>query len=312
LAFTLHMSRPGCGASSRKRRLSALAVALLAGLWSAQASADDASAPVTPRTPLRYDLWIDIPVTVGLGASAFVWSLVENDVFPRECLFCDGQPGHVNAVDDFFRTALRRSDVTPAKTASDIMGYGVAPVAAVGLGALAAGVDKRLDEAPLDTLLVAEATATSLALTEGLKSVLRRERPYVHFETDEDAHRALTQASDTLVSFPSGHTSTTFALAASAGTVATMRGYRVAPLVWIAGGMIAVSTGYLRMAADRHYFTDVVAGAALGTAVGVGIPLLFHRPVAPDASALAKWMHTASISSEPVPGGRVVSLGWVL
>ena len=38
-----------------------------------------------------------------------------------------------------------------------------------------------------------------------------------------------------------------------------------------------MATGYLRIASDRHYFTDVMAGAVVGTAVGVGVPFLFHR-----------------------------------
>lgn len=265
---------------------------------------------VTPRTSLRHDLWIDVPVTVGLGAGVFVWTRVSNDVLPHECWWCDGSPGQVNAVDDFFRTAFKRPDVAPAKTASDIFGYGVAPLAAIGLTAVAAGADGRLDEAPLDALLVAEATTVSVAFTELFKATFRRERPYVHFETDEEARKALTSQPDTLVSFPSGHTSTTFALAASAGTVATLRGYRLAPLVWIAGGIIGLTTGYLRIAADRHYVTDVVAGAALGTGVGIGVPLLFHRPITSETSAVARWMQSAMLSTAPVAAGRVVSLGW--
>jgi membrane-associated phospholipid phosphatase len=318
------MSRPLREPSSRNGRLcAAIAVALVCAAWVPEARADDAEAApaaqapaaaptATPRTPLRYNLWIDVPVTLGLVAGVVVWSNVEADVLPRECRFCDGPPGQVNAVDDFFRTAFRRNDVKPAQTASDVLAYGVSPVAAVGFGALAAGADGRLDEAPLNTVLVAEATSVSLAMTEMFKSIFERERPYVHAVTDPDAHAALIAQKDTLVSFPSGHTSTTFALAASAGTIATLRGYRVAPLIWIAGGLLGLTTGYMRMAADKHYFTDVVAGAALGTGVGIGVPLLFHRPASGNESAVGKWLHRATISSSPVPGGRVVSLGWAL
>lgn len=309
------MSRPLREPSSRNGRLRAVTIAVAVSLawdaWSAPARADEAET-VTPRTLLRYDLWLDVPITVGLGAGATVWSAVASDVLAQQCRLCDGEPGDVNALDGFFRAALRRPDVAPAKVASDVLAYGVSPVAAAGLGALAAGADGRLDEAPLNTLLIAEATTVSLSLTEVFKSVFQRERPYVHAETGEGAHRALVARPDTLVSFPSGHTSTTFALAASAGTIATLRGYRVAPLVWIAGGLLGLTTGYLRMAADRHYFTDVVAGAALGTGVGIGVPLLFHRPAASELPAAARWLRATTISSAAVPGGRVVSLGWAL
>jgi membrane-associated phospholipid phosphatase len=40
---------------------------------------------------------------------------------------------------------------------------------------------------------------------------------------------------------------------------------------------VKAATGYLRIAADRHYATDVLAGAAVGTGVGLGWPLLVLR-----------------------------------
>jgi membrane-associated phospholipid phosphatase len=55
-----------------------------------------------------------------------------------------------------------------------------------------------------------------------------------------------------------------------------MRGYRLAPLVWGVGMPLAAATGYLRIAADKHYLTDVVVGALFGAAVGVALPLLAH------------------------------------
>jgi membrane-associated phospholipid phosphatase len=42
---------------------------------------------------------------------------------------------------------------------------------------------------------------------------------------------------------------------------------------------LAAATGYLRIAADRHYFTDVLAGAALGAGAGLTVPYLMHREV---------------------------------
>lgn len=39
---------------------------------------------------------------------------------------------------------------------------------------------------------------------------------------------------------------------------------------------MAVSVAILRMQADRHYLTDVMAGAALGTITGFALPILGH------------------------------------
>jgi len=38
-----------------------------------------------------------------------------------------------------------------------------------------------------------------------------------------------------------------------------------------------VTTGSLRMIAEKHYFTDVLTGAAIGGACGVAFPLLHRR-----------------------------------
>ena len=37
----------------------------------------------------------------------------------------------------------------------------------------------------------------------------------------------------------------------------------------------------MRIAADRHYLTDVLVGAAVGTAVGLAVPHLMHKEPAP-------------------------------
>jgi membrane-associated phospholipid phosphatase len=44
---------------------------------------------------------------------------------------------------------------------------------------------------------------------------------------------------------------------------------------------LAATTATLRMIADKHYFTDVLVGAAVGSAAGFLVPHL-HRP--PDSA----------------------------
>ena len=59
-----------------------------------------------------------------------------------------------------------------------------------------------------------------------------------------------------------------------AGVIAQRRGYRIAPVIWTTGLAIAATTAYLRMAADRHSFTDVLVGGAIGALGGALIPRL--------------------------------------
>jgi len=61
-------------------------------------------------------------------------------------------------------------------------------------------------------------------------------------------------------SFPSGHTATAFV-----GAEMLRREYwDVSPWIGITGYVIATGTGFLRMYNNRHWLTDVIAGAGIG------------------------------------------------
>lgn len=91
------------------------------------------------------------------------------------------------------------------------------------------------------------------AITQGLKYTINRQRPY-------DAYQSLIHPYniETDPSFPSGHTSTAFALATSL-SLQYKKWYVVVPaFAW------ATSVGYSRLYLGEHYPTDVFAGAAIG------------------------------------------------
>ncbi|MCA2978626.1 MAG: hypothetical protein INH37_10105 [Myxococcaceae bacterium] len=76
-----------------------------------------------------------------------------------------------------------------------------------------------------------------------------------------------------------------------------MRGYRFAWLTFAVGVPMALATATLRMAADKHWMTDILVGVAMGSAFSVALPLLFHR-AAGEAPALRVG---------PMPNGVAVS-----
>ncbi len=264
----------------------------------------------SPVVELRYDLAADVTVTAALAATLITWgAVIKPSLDAPSCVICDGSNGKVNAVDDFFRSSLKLPSDSPAGTISDVIAYGLAPATGIALAIAVPMADGRGNEAAADILLVVEASLTFAVVQQGLSALVPRERPAAHDSEGDERTRALARHSS-LESFPAGHNGSAFAIAAAGGTVATMRGYRLAPLVWIAGGVLALTASYLRIAADRHYFTDVAVGAALGIGIGIGVPLLFHRPVSGEKrTAALRWLDGATLSTSEVPGGRLVGIG---
>ncbi|HVV85679.1 MAG TPA: phosphatase PAP2 family protein [Kofleriaceae bacterium] len=242
------------------------ALVLLLSCAAPRAHAEPASAT------LDYDWKVDGAITL-VGALAFATTdtVLKDDLASTTCRWCDGGATlHLNAVDAGVRDALRWHDLDAASQASSVTGFVLVPTVALGVTALAARHDGRSDEWAPDALVILESTVLAVDLNQVVKFAVARERPLIH---DGRAY----PANDANTSFYSGHTKLAFALAVSAGTVSTLRGYRWAPAVWTSGLVLAGATGYLRIAGDRHYFTDVMTGAVVGSAVGFAVPYFFHR-----------------------------------
>lgn len=278
---------------NRPRAVAAALLPLL--LVSAVAGAQPSPQP----RALRWDPALDVAMTaVGVGAW-LAGELFKRDLAPVRCRWCDA-----DAADAGVRGALLWQDPPLADGLSDATGFLLTPIASLGLTALAAAHDRAAGNAGEDTVLVVEAWGVAAGVTEVTKMLVGRERPFVH-ALPEDKKGQTAQPADNNLSFFSGHTSGAFALAAAAGTVSSMRGYRFAPLVWAASGLLAASTAYLRIAADKHWLTDVVAGALIGGGIGFALPLLLHGPVGDPAPA-----RVDSLRAPVPPLGTAVTLGW--
>jgi membrane-associated phospholipid phosphatase len=232
------------------------------------------------------------------AAGGAVWlgsgALFKPDLAPTECRWCG-----TNAFDEELR-GLRWSDPGKPDLASDVISYGVMPIAAGGLLALAAVREGRASEIAEDFLIAAEATVAAGLIGEAFRFATARERPSVRALSDEEKDD-VDHPEENNLSFISGHVATSFALAVSSGTIATLRHRRMAPLVWATGLSLAAATSYLRVASDEHYATDVLAGVVAGAAIGLAAPLLHRRPGADRGPA---------VTAAPVRGGGVVLLVW--
>ena len=123
-----------------------------------------------------------------------------------------------------------------------------------GFGALRAVTRRE----PRYALRFSTALGIESALTNGLvKSLFRRVRPHEHFENDDPLPYGMRRPITS--SFPSGHAATAFMCA-----VVLSKGNRAAPFYFTLAALISFSRVYTRM----HHTSDVVAGAALGLALG--------------------------------------------
>jgi membrane-associated phospholipid phosphatase len=227
-----------------------------------------------PR-PIRHDGAADGAVT---GAALSVWigtELAKPVLAPARCRWCEP-----NAVDAAAREAVVWSSPARARRASDVLAFGLVPAGLVAHQLLAARRAGATREGLVDVLVVAEAAALTADLTQVVKLVVGRQRPRA-LHAGPDAVRG----PDDDLSFFSGHTSLAFSLVAAAGTVSTLRGYPSAPWVWGAGGALAAGAGWLRLAGDAHWLTDVLAGAVAGTVLGVALPRLLHGRTSAPAAA---------------------------
>ena len=221
----------------------------------------------------EYPLHISIPLTT-LGLS--VW--IAGEVFKKDLVPEQGRWTQTNPLDDAVRSALvwNYSHRDDANMASNIV-LGSIPLA--GLGALlftdrdgwSAPTSSRTKQVGLGVLIMLESASVAMLANQIVKFVALRERPYTRSgpypENDPDSR----------LSFYSGHTTTAFALAVSGATLYDMRGGRYPGVVWGVALALAAGVGYLRIGADKHYFTDVLVGALVGAAAGYLVPKLFHQ-----------------------------------
>lgn len=125
------------------------------------------------------------------------------------------------------------------------------------------------------SMLYIETWMLANGITDCLKSLTGRPRPYVYNE-DVDDNVKLTR--DAIRSFPSGHTTTAFFSTVFFATVFSdyyPQSQWKLP-VWIASIGLATATGFFRYKAGKHYPTDIITGAVIGSAAGYGVPYI-HR-----------------------------------
>lgn len=172
------------------------------------------------------------------------------------------------------------------------------PVLLVAMPALWAGGRLAGDAGTAEAgLRATEAIGAGLVVIGATKLVAGRERPYVARDPRSFVLlRGLREGSD-YASFPSGHTTVAFA-AASALTAHAARTGSGGGDRWALGVPLytaATLAGLSRMYEDRHWATDVVTGALVGTVAG-GAVVRWHA--ARPGSRVDRWFLGARLQPD--------------
>lgn len=131
-------------------------------------------------------------------------------------------------------------------------------------------------------LLYVEASFINTGVTVITKMTAQRTRPFVYNPNAPQEDKTTRTAR---TSFISGHTST-----AAVGSFFTAKIFsdffpdsKWKPVVWGAAAVIPGVMGYFRVAAGKHYPTDVIAGYLVGGVIGFLVPHLHRKRADKDS-----------------------------
>ncbi len=192
----------------------------------------------------------------------------------------------INALD---RPATRQWS-PDAGTASDILAWSLlAAPAILAANELESGHAATLAVMYVQTLLMNNGTIQLLKVTTN------RTRPLAYNDDPAVPEEEKLKIS-TRRSFPSGHTANAFAAAVFLGTTYSKLhpDSRARTWVWVGSLTAAGTVEYLRYRAGRHFPTDLIAGALIGSSIGYLLPKLHENKAvytAPSPAGLALGMN---------------------
>jgi membrane-associated phospholipid phosphatase len=240
----------------------ALACALVTTVVGARdARADDAGGDARSGSPYRLK-WTYDAAFVALGTAGAMTAFVGHAKPPcyPTCVPPAGMLGIDDAsVGNYSRPAHALANVV-------VLGLVLAPL-------VIDAADSRFDGWAEDAFVMLETILLTQGVTQLTKSAVQRPAPFTY---NAKAAQEDLDSADAFRSFISGHTSTSFA-AATSYAVTFWKRHPHSPWRFVVLGVgeaLATSVALLKIKAGYHYATDVTAGALVGGAMGVLVPVL--------------------------------------
>ena len=222
------------------------------------------------RPEYKIDFGTDIPLTLSAGGmfglGMFLYSRMDTPATLKDK--DDFLPWDKPLIGRYSENADKASDIGSVLAVAPLVVGGIAWHDGSSSGA----------EFATFSLMFVQAIGISNGLNLTLRSLEIWPRPYMYAESGEGREKAESAKSEAYGSFFSGHTTAAF-------TVATFTdqwfrtAYPNSPYKGImraSAYSLATLESVLRIAAGKHYFTDVLVGALVGTGVSIGI-LEMHK-----------------------------------
>jgi membrane-associated phospholipid phosphatase len=171
-----------------------------------------------------------------------------------------------------------------------------------------------IDTALQMTLINWQVQTTSFVLTRISHRTIGRRRPLMAGCDEDVGWHPFCKAPSRHQngSFLSGHTSMAFAGATAACShhfAFPMYGGNAADVITCGTLLTSASVvGILRVASDNHWWSDVIAGAMLGTAVGFGIPFFLHYGAGSEGGLAGVFGQRVALLPLGAPGALGLSI----
>ncbi len=226
---------------------------------------------IYPETYYKTRNEIDIPLLLGsaltAGSSFYLLSNI--------------QPLSLNQIDSLDPSMVNRFDRMACKFWSpEIADYSdyllmaslLSPVSLISFHAI------RQDAASVG-LMYFESILISGGVTQLIKAVVKRTRPFAYNNTVPKAVKLNNR--DMRESFHSGHTALAFTALVFTATVYEHyhSDSEYMPYIWSGAIGTASTIGLFRILAGKHFPTDVITGALIGSAVGYLIPKIHEKEI---------------------------------